>query len=100
MFYGISQSTDMRCKNTIVKKFTSERALKRWLGYGSGNYTYEDPEQARNYHHTFKYGYEFHGRVDKKDPIFKDFGSSTYPRTTNDNLASYIYQHGRKITDS
>ena len=40
----------------------------------SGSFTYVDPKGARNYHHNFRYGYELSGRIDKKDPIFKDLG--------------------------
>lgn len=97
MYYGVSQSTDMRCKNTIIKKFTSEKALKKWLSYGSGGYTYKDPEQAQNYHHTFKHGYELYGRMDKKNPIFKDKGSPTYPRYETDNIAYYLEEYGTRI---
>lgn len=97
MYYGVSQSTDMRCKNTIIKKFTSEIALKKWLSYGSGDFTYGDPEVVRNYHHTFKYGYKLNGRMDKKNPIFKDNGSPTYPRYESDNVASYLHEYGTRI---
>lgn len=99
MYYGVSQSTDMRCKNTIIKKFTSINALKKWLSYGSGNYTYGDPDAARNYHHTFKYGYELSGRMDKKNSIFKDKGSPTYPRYEADNVAIYLSTYGKEITN-
>ena len=63
----------------------------------SGIYTYDNPEAERNWHHTFRYGYEYHGRIDKKDDIFKDSGTSTYPRSFNDNLSSYLYKYGHEI---
>jgi len=97
MFYGVSQSTDQRCKNTIIKKFTTENALKKWLSNGSGEYTYKDPVSANNFHHTFKYGYELYGRIRKKDPIFQDHGSSFYPRTELDNIVYYLEKYGTRI---
>ena len=96
MYYGVEQSTDMRNKQTQIKKFTSKRSLEKWM-QNSGNFTHSDPVAARNYHHTYRYGYELIGRVNKKDPIFKDKGSSTYPRTNNDNLALYLYSYGKEF---
>lgn len=96
MFYGIEQSTDMRCPRTVVKKFSSETALRKW-GRGGGNFTYEDPEGARNHHRTFRCGYEYTGRIDKKDKIFQSKGTPNYPRSDIDNLAIYIRQYGREL---
>lgn len=55
--------------------------------------------EVRNYHRTFKEVYELCGRVDKKHPIFKDRGSRDYPRSSSDNLASYIYKYGHEVMD-
>lgn len=65
----------------------------------SGHLTYKDPEAARNYHHTFRYGYELYGRISKKDPIFKDTGSRDYPRNLQDNIARYVREYGKEIND-
>lgn len=54
MYYGISQSTDMRNQKTVVKKFTSLRAAHTWAKIGNGEYTYKYPDAAKNWHHTFK----------------------------------------------
>lgn len=97
MFYGVKQSTDMRNKQTEVKKFKTETALKKWLSYGGGNFTYDDPEEARNYHHSFKSGYELNGRINKKDRIFQQKGSRDYPKSNNDKIASYLYVYGRSV---
>jgi hypothetical protein len=86
----------MRCPDTKVKKFTSKTQLEKWM-LVSGDFTHTDPAAARNYHHTFRYGFEYSGRINKKDPIFKDRGSPTYPRNENDNLYSFLYQYGRKV---
>lgn len=101
MFYGIEQSTDLRCRNTIIKKFSTKNALLKWMNLPntSGRFTYADPEGARNYHHSFRYGYDLKGRIDKKDPIFKDYGTSTYPKRVNDQIASYLYKYASEIKD-
>lgn len=98
MYYGVEQSTDMRDKRTVIKKFSSKVSLIKWMR-NSGGYTYDDPEAARNYHHTFREGYELKGRVDKKDKIFNEHGSPTYPRNYNDNLAHYLYEYGLEVEE-
>lgn len=98
MYYGVEQSTDMRDKRTVIKKFTSKVALLKWMK-NSGGFTYDDPESARNYHHTFREGYELNGRINKKDKIFNDRGTTTYPRNADDNLANYLYVHGLEIKE-
>jgi len=96
MLYGVEKSTDLRDPRTQIKKFTSERALLNWMK-NSGGFTYEDPALAQNYHHTFRYGYRLAGRIDKKDEVFNDRGTSTYPVTYNDQIARYLYRHGTEI---
>lgn len=89
MFYGIEQSTDLRCPQTEVIKFHDEKELRKWMER-SGGYTYDDPDSARNHHHTYRYGYEHIGRIDKKHPAFKAKGSGFYPMTDADRLANYL----------
>lgn len=96
MYYGIEQSTDMRDPRTVVKKFRSITALKKWMKH-SGHFTYDDPDAARNHHHTFRYGYELLGRVDKSDEIFKSRGTPSYPRNDTDNLAWYVEKYGYEV---
>ena len=96
MYYGVEQSTDMRNHRTVIKKLSSKEKLLKWMET-SGGYTYGDPDGARNHHHTFREGYEYVGKVDKKVYFFKDCGSSCYPRTFNDNLASYFCYYGTEI---
>lgn len=96
MLYGIEQSTDLRCPRTVVKKFSTLSSLLRWME-GGGGFTYDDPDVARNYHHTFRYGYKLIGRVNWKDQIFSDRGTGFYPRNSSDNLASYIYKYGVEL---
>lgn len=98
MYYGVEKSTDMRDKRTVIKKFSSKTALLKWMK-NSGGFTHDDPESARNYHHTFREGYELNGRINKKDKIFNNRGTPTYPRNYNDNLASYLYVYGVEIKE-
>jgi len=99
MFYGVEQSTDLRNPQTVVKKFRSKSQALRWRGEPgkSGRSTFADPEGARNWHHTFRRVYELVGKVDRKHPVFKDRGTSTYPRCDADNLASYLYLFGEEV---
>lgn len=97
MFYGIEQSTDLRCPRTVVKKFASESALKLWLNGGGGEFTYADPESARNWHRTFREGYELNGRIYRKHKVFSDVGTRDYPRCAADNLAAYIHKFGTRV---
>ena len=97
MYYVISQSTDLRCPLTKIRKFTSLNAAVRFAGMGNGEYTYKNPEAARNWHHTFNEIWELKGRINRKDPIFQDRGTSCYPRNDDDNLASYIQKHGFEV---
>ena len=96
MYYGIEQSTDMRCPRTVVKKFRSENALRKWM-QGGGNFTYADPDSARNHHRSFRSGSEYKGRIDKKDKIFSNYGTRDYPKNDTDNLAFYIQKYGREL---
>ena len=96
MFYGIEQSTDMRNKRTVIKRFPTKARLLTWM-QNSGGFTHSDPAAARNYHHTFRYGCELAERIDKKHRVFRDRGSPSYPRTHADNMASYLYTYGTEI---
>lgn len=97
MFYGIEQSTDSRNQKTVIKKFPSQKSLEKWMNEKSGEYSYTCPESAKNYHRTFRYGYEYAGRIDKKDRTFSNSGTPTYPRNQKDNLATYIWKYGKAI---
>jgi hypothetical protein len=94
-YYGVEQSTDLRNRRTVIKRFTSIKSLNKWLG-GGGGFTYEDPEAAQNYHRTLRYGYEYCGRINKNDKIFSEKGSNMYPRNYNDNLATYLYMYAKE----
>ena len=74
MYYGVEQSTDLRNQRTVIKKFTSIKSLYKWLDQCNNDYTYADPEGARNWHRTIREGYELCGHINKKDAIFHDRG--------------------------
>ena len=98
MYYVVTYSTDMRNKQTQIKKFTSEKAAIRFAKIDNGNFTYADPESARNWHHTFKKVYEFSGRLDKKwIDKEKTYSSPTYPCTENDAIHSYLYRFAQEV---
>jgi len=99
MFYGVEQSTDKRCPNTVIKKFTSIRSLKKWMEF-SGRFTHENPEIALNWHRTYRKGYHLNGRINKKDKIFSDKKNrnSMYPRSLNDNIDMYLYVYGVEVS--
>lgn len=96
MYYGIEQSTDLRDKRTVIKKFTSQAALRKWMA-NSGGYTYGDPDAARNHHRTFRSGFELKGRINNADEIFSRRGTPTYPLFDSDKLAIYIMEYGEEI---
>lgn len=40
------------CPNTEVKKFTNLRSAERYASLRNRDFTYENPREAKNYHHT------------------------------------------------
>lgn len=94
MYYGIEQSTDLRDRKTKIVKFRYKGSLIAWIREKPSSYTYDDPVGARNHHKSFREGYHLEGRVNRGSYIFKDRGTSLYPRTDNDNLASYAITFG------
>lgn len=97
MYYVIEQSTDMRCKNTKIRKFRSVKSAKQYASHG-GFYTHDNPEEARNYHHTFREVYEFCGRMNAKIlSEYKNTGTSFYPVSDNDAIAKYLWKYGKEI---
>jgi len=94
MFYGVEKSTDMRDPRTKVKPFRNEKALKKWM-MGGGGFTHENPDEARNHHHTLRYGYNLPGGLPRK--IEKPLSSPDYPRTMEDGKEDYLYRHAETI---
>lgn len=97
MFYGVVQSTDMRCRGTKILKFSSRKGLVAWLNAGGGEFTHENPQEEQNYHHDLRYGYELNGWVNRKDAIFSNFGSPTYKKTENDQFVDYLQKYGKEV---
>ena len=86
----------MRAPRTVIKKFYTISALQKWVNAKSGDFTYGDPDSARNWHKTFRHGYEYIGRIDKNHSIFK-YQSRTYPRNEKDMIATYIQFYGKAV---
>jgi len=96
MYYGVEQSTDRSDRRTIIKKFRNKEKLLKWME-NSGGFTYEDPESARNWHKTLRYGYHLKGAIDKKNFLFDAKGTNRHPITENDLIATYLDVYGTKI---
>lgn len=43
------------------------------------------------------HGYEFVGKINKKDSIFLARGTSTYPQNNADNMAAYLSRNGEVV---
>ncbi len=98
MYYGISQSTDLREPQTKVKKFTSKRAALKWAET-SGYLTHgEHADAMRNHHHTFRKVYDFKGRL----PKFKSqdrYHYGMYAKNEETLKADYIEKHGDLVKE-
>lgn len=99
MYYGVEQSTDLRHPDTVVKKFKTKAEALRWKKEPgkNGRTSYSNPEEARNWHHTFRKVYKFSGWIDWKHPTFRDKGTATYPRSDLDRMATYLWIAGEEI---
>lgn len=96
MFYGVIQSTDMRCRNTKVIKFSGRKALITWINAG-GEFAHENPEEEQNCHRNIRYVYKLAGRVNRKDAVFSCFAGGVYAKTQEDRLADYLYKYGEAV---
>lgn len=97
MFYGVEESTDMRCPQTKIVKFTSESGLKKWMQARQGTFTYDDPEVAKNYHKTFRKGYDYQGRIKKADVEKLVKSTPTYPRCYEDGLSLFLHLNAKEV---
>ncbi len=101
MIYGIEQSTDMRCPQTVIAKFTSRRSAMRWLEPARLTHG-EDAETVQNFHHTLRTAYEMPVGFRLPSPkqlsvrAFKN-SSSAYPRNSRDIIASIVRAAGTKV---
>lgn len=96
MFYGVIQSTDMRCRNAKVIKFSGRNALITWINAG-GEFTHENPEEAQNYHRNIRHGYKLSGRVNRKDAVFSCFAGGVYAKTQEERLVDYLNKYGEVV---
>lgn len=104
MIYGVEQSTDLRDPRTRIRRFRSEPAALSWAAH-SGQFTYADPEGARNWHHTFRTLYRMPKgwRPPKPQTLFREAerqSTRDYPRTSDDMLAEHVRRDGERIEDA
>lgn len=98
MFYGVEQSTDLNHRQTVIKKFSTESALRRWLSVGQGRYTFHGaadeslPPMMQNWHRTFRKGYRMpRGWRLLKDDVERLRGGD-YRKPYLDLVALWIYK--------
>jgi len=96
MIYGVEDSTDLRWKNTKIKRFRSIRQARRWA--------LSLPDQSKIFgHKTFRRLYRMPTgwRPPSKkqlDNLARQNSSSTYPRYANDVLGTLCYIKGEEIS--
>ncbi|WP_304459230.1 hypothetical protein [Alicyclobacillus sendaiensis] len=98
----IEQSTDLRSPRTKVRFTTSVRQARQWCE-GSGQFTYGDPESARNWHRTFIKVYQLPVGWRKPSDKYlqekaRQASTPTYPRTAVDVLADEIRKVAQVVT--
>jgi hypothetical protein len=101
--YGIEQSTDMRAPQTRIIRFRSKAAALKWRDERGGELTHDDPEAARNWHHTFRSVYvTTEGLPSRKAMEAMAFRESTsmYPKTMQDIMARMIFMRGAEVESS
>ena len=98
MYFGVEQSTDSKCKNTVIIKFSEneKEKMKKWYNSEeNGRFTYSVPIEAQNFHHTLRYIYEYDGYLTfnkKLIDIMKNKGTSMYPIEIEDAKAMIIHE--------
>ena len=107
MFYGVEQTTDQRCPDTKIKKFTSLKQALKWRS-NSGGYAWpgaarnDIPGPLRNFHHRLREVYEMPRgwRKPSSKQLNKEAwerSTSMYPRSSNEILASIFFRKGIEI---
>lgn len=98
----IEKSTDLRYPQTKITFTTSLAKAKRIRELRSGRFTYDDPDEARNWHRTFVYVYQLPTGWRKPSEKFlreeaRKESTPTYPRTPSDILGEIIRKVGTKV---
>ena len=98
----IRQSTDSRCPMSEVEFTRSKKVISAAL-VEKPKLTYNDPEAAKNWHHTLTYVYELPDGWRRPSQKFLSERvskcSSCYPRTKTDILADKIMDDGVRVID-
>jgi hypothetical protein len=99
MIYGIEQTTDLRDRQTRIKKFTTKARALTWLSEG-GKLAF--PGDPKNAHHRLRELWEVKGSKPSWKKAYKDYITncrhSTYRRYPEDFEAGAIRDHGIKIS--
>jgi hypothetical protein len=97
----VESSTDLRCPDSRVRFYTSLAKARADAAQG-GDYTHDDPETARNWHHTFRTIYALPSGWRKPTAamlarLAQAASTTTYPRTVQDALAYVIRCAGYRV---
>jgi len=101
LYAVVKQSTDMRHPETQVFFVRSLKRAKE-LRVGSGEFVYDDPDSANNYHRIFTQVYELPNNWRKPsqrelEREARENSTPTYPRNATDVLARRIKEVGLEI---
>lgn len=103
MYAIIIYSTDMRSPNYRIE-FTQSESKARKAANTEATYTYEDPEEARNYHHDLVVAYKLPDGWRKPSKAFIDkevlrLSGSIYSPNANGVIYSSIVKDGTMLED-
>ena len=103
MYAILKYSTDMTRPNYQIEFTTSKKRVIEALNYKM-KYTYDDPEEAKNWHKDIKTVYEMPvgWRKPTQSFINKEVArkrGSIYSPNANGVMASCIFEDGTKITE-
>jgi hypothetical protein len=107
VIYGVESTTDMRCPETVVKRFRSEPAARNWAEKGGG-YAWPGaadnslPGPSRNFHHRLRElyrmpaGWRPPSQRELRQRAHED-STPSYPRNAADALAKAIWKKGERL---
>ena len=107
-YYGISQSTDMRCPHTKIFYLgygnRGKTRASEWIKSKVAHFTYDDPGAARNYHHTLYDVYEMPSgwRAPSEKKMIAEAlrrSSTSYPRYKEDVFFDLIRKDGTRVIE-
>lgn len=102
-FMGIEQNTVMKCPQTVIRAFTSERAAKQWLEEWDSPFAFpgaarnDIPGYQQNWHHRLRTVYRMPAGWRKPsksqiDRYVQTHFHSSYRRRSEDAVAEAIWR--------